>query len=209
METRIAILTPSDVLSDGFLLSFRKYSFQSSALQDVMSFDPVAWDVLLLDERIGEGNGITDFIKQYLATCPNLKIVVMSPACNGVRVLVALEAGAVAYLCLKDQLTDRLPLIIRDILSGTMHLSPRAQRAYSELQDADIRLIQKLTEYQRQTLALLIAGYTTAEIANSLGKSSSAIYQLITRLREAFAVDENCQLIEKAKQYGLGGMSNI
>jgi DNA-binding NarL/FixJ family response regulator len=102
------------------------------------------------------------------------------------------------YLYLRDRLVSRIPLILEDVLNGSLYLSPSAQAALTSIR---YYRSQNLTTYQANVLRLMTKHWTANRIASELGRSTAAIYQVQKLLRELFVVETNSELIQKVTTF--------
>ena len=190
---RVLIITPFDLIATAFQTLLADQNISTVCISDISegpsnSFVPQI--IFLDDASITENTQLEDIQKQY----PNSKIVILSLTCQPLHVRKFIKAGAIGYLYLHDRLVPRLLLIVEDILNGGTYLSPTAQTAltsvryYHEL---------RLTDYQTDVLCLMIQHYTASQIADELGRSTGAIYQVQRILREIFVVETNSQLVKQ------------
>ena len=76
-------------------------------------------DLVLMDIGLPDVNGI-DATRHIKTTYGDIKIAILTSHCDKDEVLKCLEAGICAY-CTKDIKPEKLALVIKDILEGSMY----------------------------------------------------------------------------------------
>jgi DNA-binding NarL/FixJ family response regulator len=167
-------------------------------------------DVLLMDVRMPVLGGID-------AT----RRITSDPATSAVRVLVlttfdvdeyvfaALRAGASGFL-LKDATPEQLVAAIRVVAAGEALLGPAATRHLVEefLSRPDPgrprgRLLDELTEREREVLLLAARGLSNAEIAGRLVVSPATAKTHVSRILTKLGLRDRAQLVIAAYESGL------
>lgn len=123
-------------------------------------------DIIVMDLMM-PGLPATDAIQEIATFLPEVKIVILTSYGTAADVNSALESGAVAAI-VKDTPNEQLPDIIRRIHSGESIFSPEIKRSLEDLPPA-------LTIRQREILAKVADGFTSADIATGLGISPDAV----------------------------------
>jgi DNA-binding NarL/FixJ family response regulator len=167
-------------------------------------------DVILMDVRMPVLDGIE-------AT----RRITADPQTSGVRVLVlttfdvdeyvfaALRAGASGFL-LKDATPEELLTAIRVVAAGEALLAPAATR---HLVDAFVsgpslgrpaaRLVDALTDREREVLRLVAQGLSNAEIAGRLVVSPATAKTHVSRILTKLGLRDRAQLVIAAYESGL------
>ncbi len=124
-------------------------------------------DVALIDIGLPDGSGI-DLIGELNRDHPQIMSIVTSVFDDDTHLFAALGAGASGYL-LKDQSRDDLTEMLQRIAQGQPPLSPAIARRllgfFGPKEEVDDT---HLTSRERDVLALIGKGYTTAKVAEYL-----------------------------------------
>jgi two-component system nitrate/nitrite response regulator NarL len=160
-------------------------------------------DICLLDVRM-PGSGIAA-AWEIAARLPNVKIVMLTVSENDTDLFAALRAGADGYL-LKTMNLKRLRNALIGVHSGEAAIQralvarvlnrfhgrePRWRQAVSGESSG-----RRMTSREWQVLELLAQGRSTAEIAEDLALSSSAVRVHISAIVRKFEVADRAALVE-------------
>jgi DNA-binding NarL/FixJ family response regulator len=149
-------------------------------------------DVLLLDVRLPDGNGL-DLLSE-ISDRPGPAVLVLSTFKTRQYIAAALRFGARGFL-LKTTPIDELIAAIRLIAAGGAVFSPdqlrEGRNAYVTLSPRD-----------RGIIALVIAGRSNDEIAAALHTSRKTIEVHLSRLYERFEVMTRLELAMRAEHEG-------
>ncbi len=142
-------------------------------------------DVALIDIGLPDGSGI-DLIAQLNRDQPQVLSVVTSVFDDDTHLFSALGAGASGYL-LKDQSREDLTAMLCRIVEGQPPLSPAIARRLLGFFGPRETVQEEetvLTARERDVLALIAKGYTTAKVAELLNitrNTASGYVKLIYR----------------------------
>jgi two-component system nitrate/nitrite response regulator NarL len=139
----------------------------AEAIKMVKQFAP---DIVLMDISMPgmDGLEVTETLRKE---APQTKVLILSMQASRDPVLRIIKAGARGYV-LKDAPTDELVSAIETVFAGEAFFSkPVAQIALNQyVSDADdTKPVAKLSEREREVLALIAAGKSNKEIAMQLG----------------------------------------
>jgi DNA-binding NarL/FixJ family response regulator len=164
-------------------------------------------DLVLLDIRM-PGSGLTA-LWEIAARLPQARIVMLTVSEDESDLFAALRAGAHGYL-LKDIDPRRLPEALYDVHRGTAAM-PRQLVALmiDEFRDGNPRrravtttgeLQRRLTSREWQVLDLLASDHTTAQIAERLVLSPSAVRAHIAALRRKLHARDRREAVEQFRR---------
>lgn len=156
-------------------------------------------DVLLIDEHVSTEADFVALLTTLRRQMPRAKLIVLAPEGYPIKVWQAIQQGVNGYLCMTDRLTERLPQLVQEIDTNRLYLSPSAQLALATVQHFRQ---QRLTNYQHEVLRLMLKQWTVTRIANDLGRSRQAIYQVQRYLREVFDATNNADLLHILTELG-------
>jgi len=126
-------------------------------------------DVLLLDIQLPDGDGI-EFCAKLKAKRPDLKVVMLTSFSESSIVKRSLSSGAKGYI-LKNVDIKELINGIRIVNGGKTYISNDIRTVIDHTKEDAIWL----TNRERQILALLAEGLSTAEIAGKLSRDEETI----------------------------------
>ncbi len=162
-------------------------------------------DVVLMDIAMPGLNGL-DTAARVTKGFPGVRIIILSMHANEEYVLQALRAGATGYL-LKDADTAELELAIKAVARGETYLSPAVSKHviddYLQRVNGDVNPLDRLTPRQREVLQLIAQGYTTKEIALTLGVGVKTIETHRSRLMDQLDIHDVAGLVRYAIRVGL------
>ena len=172
------------------------------ALKLVQELTP---DVVLLDLQMPGLNGF-EVLQKTAEEFPDVKIVVLSVHDTQDYALRALQSGAAGYLP-KSAASAELEMAIDQVSRGKRYLSPTiAQMASVESSrggpyglDAPV----ELTPRQREVLTLIAEGYSTKDIAGTLGISVKTVETHRAQLMERLGIHDVASLVRYAIRAGI------
>jgi DNA-binding NarL/FixJ family response regulator len=164
-------------------------------------------DLVLLDIRM-PGGGLTA-LWEIAARLPQARLVMLTVSEDESDLFAALRAGAHGYL-LKDIDPRRLPEALYDVHQGTTAM-PRqlVSIMIDEFRDGNPRrravtstseLQRRLTSREWQVLDLLASDHTTAQIAERLVLSPSAVRAHIAAVRRKLHARDRRDAVEKFRR---------
>jgi DNA-binding NarL/FixJ family response regulator len=159
-------------------------------------------DVLLLDHRLPDGNGV-DAIGTLRELRPSMQIVVLTASPAEQVMLGAIQAGASGFLSKTRSLAEvtgavRAAAAGEAVISPEMlaRLLPRMQRGGSATRTA-------LTEREREVLSLLADGLTNAAIAERLVVSVHTVRNHVSNLSAKLGARSKLEALSIAVRDGL------
>jgi DNA-binding NarL/FixJ family response regulator len=153
-------------------------------------------DVTLLDIRMPRLGGV-DALQQLVARWPEARVIMLTTSDLDDDIERAIAAGASGYL-LKKITRDELFAAIRHVHGGGAYIPELVAR-----QLAANRLAPRLSDREREVLAMLPRGLTNPDIGKALGISLGTVK---THLRTIFAkldVADRSEAITIAAQRGI------
>jgi len=169
--------------------------------------DPV--DVVLMDIRMPDGDGL--WATEQIAADPRLAgigVVVVTTFELDEYVARAVRAGASGFL-VKDTEPEDLVRAVRAVAAGEGLLSPGVTRRLLDrlaigLREApDTRLLDVLTEREREVLRLVGQGFSNEEIARELVLSPLTAKTHVSRIMAKLGARDRVRLVVLAYETGL------
>ena len=158
-------------------------------------------DIVLMDLSMDGMDGVaaTEAIcEQY----PQVQVIVLTSFQDGGLVKRALRAGAAGYL-LKTISIDKLTEAIRAVHGGEPILAPEATQALITMTRQPPQLGHDLTSRENQVLALLVVGYSNADIAKKLSISLSTARHHVSMVISKLDASNRAEAAALAVQHGL------
>jgi DNA-binding NarL/FixJ family response regulator len=174
------------------------------ALALVAEHDP---DVLLMDIRMPRLDGLAA-TRRLAEQGARTRVIVLTTFDTDDHVRLALAGGASGFL-LKDVPADRLVAAVRAAAAGDAVLSgSAARRVAAELSTrrspADARLLEALTDREREVLDLMAEGCSNAEIAARLVIGEGTVKTHVARILMKLGVRDRLQAVVLAHRAGHG-----
>ncbi len=162
-------------------------------------------DVVVLDLNIpGEGGGMA-VLRSMQAENPTVPVLIFSMHEDPAIAARALKAGARGYVT-KNDAPDSLASAIGTVLAGRLHLDNALARELALMTlTAPADPLAPLTQREREILALVGRGMTTAAIGETLGISQKTVANACTQIKDKLGADSTRALIRIAIANGLAG----
>ena len=162
-------------------------------------------DVVLLDLQMPGLSGF-EVLQQTTEKFPAVKIVVLSVHDTEEYALRALRSGAAGYLP-KSAASAELELAIYQVVHGEEYISPAiSQMASLEFAKAGHTgrpAPVELTPRQREVLTLVAEGYSTKDIARTLGISVKTVETHRAQLMDRLGIHDVAGLVRYAIRIGI------
>ena len=161
-------------------------------------------DVVLMDIAMKGMNGL-EAAAQLRERQPGVKIIILSMHTSEEYVLLALRAGAAAYL-IKDSATSELELALKCVMRGETYLSPAISR---QVVDGYVQRVgagagsDPLTPRQREVLKRIAEGRSTKEIAFDLNLSVKTVETHRAQIMDRLGIRDVAGLVRYAMRTGL------
>lgn len=174
----------------------------ANALAEAARLKP---DVVLLDVRLGDANGI-EVARQMRRYHPDSRVIILTTYDDDEYLFGALQVGAHAYL-LKDVALDELPAAIRAVHSGRRLLSPllvdRVLEQFQAIASEKLRWDAGLTAEEVHILSLMADGATNRDIAEALHFSEVTIKKKVQEILDKLGAANRTQAVAAAIRRGL------
>ncbi len=183
----------------------------ADGLEAAQLVERVQPDVLMVDLMMPGLSGL-EVTRQVRRRSPKTRIVILSMYDNEAYVGEALRGGVSAYV-LKKSTADELVYAIRQVLAGSLYLSPplneRAIEAYlQKLGEATQDPYDTLTPREQEVLHLAAEGLSNGEIAARLSLSPRTIEMHRANLMHKLHLQNQSELVRYALQRGILSLEN-
>jgi len=163
-------------------------------------------DVVLMDLRMPRVDGI-EAIRRLAALGERPRAIALTTYADDASVLGALRAGARGYLT-KDAGAEEIRAAVEAVARGEAALDPSVQHhvvaaVAAEPAAAERELPDELTPREAEVLALIAAGRTNAEIADSLVVSAATVKSHVNHIFAKAGVRDRAQAVVYAYENGL------
>lgn len=167
-----------------------------------MSVRTVQPDVILLDHRMPDGDGVSA-IPELRALRPDMGIVVLTASAADHVLMAAIEAGASGFLS-KTRSIDEVTAAVRAAAAGESVISPEMlARLLPRFQRTGSHGSADLTERERDVLALVAEGLSNAAIAERLVVSVHTVRNHIASLSAKLGAHSKLEALSIAVRRGL------
>ena len=167
-------------------------------------------DVVLMDVRMPGIDGI-EATRRLVTSCPGSRILILTTFQNDEYVWGALRAGASGFL-LKRSSPERLIDAVRTVAAGEALLDPAVTRDLIHRSiagespapgGAESRTLDRLTQREREVLALVAEGRSNQEIADVLVIAESTAKTHVKRILAKIDARDRAQAVVFAYRSGL------
>jgi two-component system, NarL family, response regulator LiaR len=207
---RVMVVDDHAVVRSGlgaFLIAYDDLDFvgeAESGQQAIQLCEQLHPDVILMDIKMPGMDGV-ETTRRIQERYPQTKIIALTSFKDQESVHNALKAGAIGYL-LKNASAEDLAEGIRAAHAGQVTLAPEATQALVQvarnLYDED-KPGQDLTKREMQVLALLVAGKSNPEIAETLVVSLSTVKYHVSGVLSKLGVKSRTEAVAIAVQHNL------
>jgi two-component system NarL family response regulator len=160
----------------------------SDGVQAIEMFRALRPDVLLLDLRMPQKNGI-EVVQAIRVEFPSARILVVTSYQTEEEIFQVLQGGALGYV-LKDVGRETLVEAVRAVYAGTRWVPPAIQRQFT-----DRVLRQQLTAREVEVLRLLARGLTNREIAGVYNISANTVKNHLNNLMAKLDVTDRTEAV--------------
>ena len=148
-------------------------------------------DVILLDFRLTDGDGINGAIKARDLQ-PETKIIILTAHLDAVMLQMAIKASIEAVL-FKDASEETLIDVIHQVHQGRYDIWSNIPRKLRQSKLSQMPHEFHLTDRERDILSLLSMGRTNAEIANHLGIAEKTVRNALHLLYQKIHVSNRTE----------------
>lgn len=162
-------------------------------------------DAVILDISLGRRIGL-DLIRELLALCPRLRVLVLSMHDEVIYAERSLRAGAHGYV-MKSDATHKVLSALDHILAGGIFLAPRVSGALSQQTTPaspspyGLPTLSSLTNRELEVLSLIGKGLSSETIATTLNLSIKTVETHRGNIRTKFRLESGERLLEIAIRY--------
>ena len=187
----------------------------TSGIEGVRMSAALCPDVVLMDSRVSEGDGL-DAIRR-ITRAPTLpaggrspRVLVLTPTSHERYTYAALRAGAGGFL-LQDATPDELTAAVRIVAAGDAVITPVLTRALIDTvrQQRPVRLLERegglgtLTGRERDVLTAVASGWSNAEIATRLSIAPTTVKSHVSNILTKIGARARVQAVVFAYDVGL------
>ncbi|GLW06553.1 DNA-binding response regulator [Microtetraspora sp. NBRC 13810] len=163
-------------------------------------------DVVLMDLRMPRMDGL-EACRRILAAWPPARVVVLTTFADDANVYAALRAGAIGFL-VKDDEPERMLDAVRRAAAGEPLLAPSVlrrvvERALAAEEQAAQPVPASLTGRELEVLALVGAGLSNAEIAETLSVGVTTVKTHVAAAMDKLGLRNRIQAAVVAHRIGL------
>jgi two-component system, NarL family, response regulator DevR len=199
---RLALVDDSELVRVGLrtLLGLHRQEIEivaeaANVAEALANVPPARPDVVLLDMRLPDGNGV-DVCRRLLAASPGLRVLFLTSQVDDDLIADSIRAGASGYL-LKEINGRELVRAIRDVAAGGQAIDTAVTARLMRLVRGDGALApgtgETLSAQDRRILALLSEGKTNKEIGAALGLAEKTIKNYLTTLFDKLGIERRSQ----------------
>ena len=162
----------------------------------VALFDAEAPDVVLMDLRMPEVDGVTA-IRTICTAHPAARVVALTTYAGDVDIHRALTAGACAYL-VKDTLRGELIAAIRATAAGRRVIPPGIANALAEFTPR-----VDLTLREVEVLGLVAKGLRNRDIARVIGRTEGTVKTHLKNIHAKLGVEDRTEAVTLGLRRGI------
>lgn len=171
----------------------------AAALQSARSTAP---DVILLDHRLPDGDGVS-LIPALRAVRPTVQVVMLTATTSEHVLVAAMEAGAAGFIDKTRSLAEVVSAV-RAAAAGESLISPRLlARLLPRLRRRDESASDELTGREHEVLGLLAEGLSNAEIAARMTVSVHTVRNHVANLSAKLGAHSKLEVLAIAVRRGL------
>jgi DNA-binding NarL/FixJ family response regulator len=152
-------------------------------------------DVVILDLNLPDRSGL-EVLSQIRSIAPLVPVLVFSMHQEASYATRVLKAGAAGYVS-KHSARAHLLTAIRKVAAGERYLTPELAEslAFGVLDDANVKLHERLSDREFQVLCLIAAGKPPREIGAELNVSVKTVATHRARLLAKMGLKNNAEVV--------------
>jgi DNA-binding NarL/FixJ family response regulator len=154
-------------------------------------------DVLVLDAHM-PGQKVIEAARELHASHPGVAVLILSAYNRREYVVGMLGAGACGYV-LKDDPPEALPAAVR---AGRQWLSPRVTELLVKSASVDERIVEELTEREKEVLRLMSTGLRNEAIADALDITEQTVKNHVRSIFGKLGVETRVEAVLYAISQG-------
>jgi DNA-binding NarL/FixJ family response regulator len=159
-------------------------------------------DVVVMDYRLPDGTG-AEATRTIKAQFPDVEVVMLTGESSGEILATALEAGCSGFVAKEGRFDDLIDAI-RSVAAGEVRVPAElVQELATHLRYAPVRLGEDLSPREREVLALLAGGSSTAEIASKLFLSIHTVRNHVRNLLAKLQARSRLEAVTIATRLGI------
>jgi two-component system nitrate/nitrite response regulator NarL len=156
-------------------------------------------DICVLDVRFpGNGNGL-DAARAIGRQYPQTKVLVLAGAADPHTVGEAAKVGVAGFI-LKDQTVSQIAKTLEMIAAGKAVFSPGLQSRGDKRRSRGA--LDALTPREKEVLASMVAGHSTARIAQTMGVATGTVRIYVGNVLAKLGVHSRLQAAALARKLG-------
>lgn len=207
---RILIVDDHSVVRDGLAVLIERapgmkvVGFAASGEEAVLVTQRLRPDLIIMDLMLPTLNGI-DATQRIISEFPRTRIIALSACHTPEQVSRALRAGALGFV-LKTEAATELLRAVQIVATGKKYISPAIKALFV---DGALSMpilkspFERLSSREREVVQLIVAGYTSSDIALHLSLSRKTVDTYRGRIMVKLGVANRAALIRFALEYEL------
>ena len=157
-------------------------------------------DVVVLDAHM-PGQRVVEAARELRAAHPGVNVLILSAYNRREYVMGMLGAGACGYV-LKDDPPETLPAAVRAAKAGRQWLSPRVTELLVKSAGDERKLVEELTEREKEVLRLMATGCRNERIADTLDITEQTVKNHVRAIFGKLGVETRVEAVLYAISQG-------
>ena len=163
-------------------------------------------EVIVMDVIMPHKDGI-DACREIMELLPETRVLMLTASTEEDAVIEAVAAGAKGYLQ-KFARSEEFVEAVLDVAGGRLRIPDKAVRMVFKMLRGQRKLasrlpLDKLTELERETLALFARGRSYTEIAEARGNTTATVRNTLYRIQNKLDIGTKQELVIWAVRNGL------